>query len=492
MNQTINKFAEHFAVYLLLLSASFIIVYSYGYTMFDDGWRHLAMAFHKEEMVSWGNVFMHSLYGEYDPWFMWHELLGFIGSFTGQNSVHVAVNTVVYFLLSLWFFLILSEYSSLKKTLIILLAIGLPQFFGRYFFLRPDLLSGLFLLYAVLIRSRVILALVSAVYSPFYYLFWFYLGILGFAKFVLKEYKELLVLIVAGVAGVVFHLSYDSNGYLDIVNNVLNNEKLLQGYSVIESKSSFIPDFVKSRFGSGTILLFLMGLSVVIFYLFKPKERVLGYIILFSPVMLSQDRFFHLLQPLIYVYAIILLCGLFEYKGELISKVVEQIKQKSYFGDLGTKGLYITLFISVTLLFSLKFIMNKKEYDSLEKEFHEAAFFKNGKFKNKKIFIVSNMGTFFFLGLYNNPSARYVPSCSLGWVDYDQRLKDIYFKIMCNSKELKVEEFMEFVNFNGFDFIVVKAGKEPILFSDELFRQEYELQERINGNLIFKKSDENI
>ena len=277
------------------------------------------------------------------------------------------------------------------------------------------------------------------------------------------------------------------------MKNVLNNDALTGGYSVGESATFLIPDAVKDGMGSGVLLLFLMSISALFFLVFKPKDTLLQYIILFLPLILSQYRFYHLLQPLLFVYSIIVLHKLMLHVQEhgfdyVIKQLFELLKEKSYFGSLGKTTVTIGLFILIMIFFISQFAHNIKGYEGQHRLTKAAEFFKSDEFKNKKIFI-SDMGTLMYRAIYFNPSGQYMPNCSLGWVDYEPHLKKIYFKILDNDVTLSKKELFEFIKFNNFDYFILSTKKSTnIEFShDEINEIGYFFKKIVNGNLIFKK-----
>ena len=165
MSQIVNKTFFNYLIYLFFVVLAYFIVRAYGFTMLDDGWRHLGMALYPDEVKSWQRVFPHSLYTDFDPWFMWHKLLAFIGTFVEKESIPIIVNTFMYSAISFWYYLIFKRFSKLKLIYILILAAFLPLLHRRYFFLRPDLLSGLFLLYLVLIKNKFLIFFIRIKYN---------------------------------------------------------------------------------------------------------------------------------------------------------------------------------------------------------------------------------------------------------------------------------------------------------------------------------------
>lgn len=118
--------------------------------MHSDGWRHLAMALNKNEIGSWDKILIHSLYKNYDPWFIWHQFLKIIIILFNKDNVHIVVNLIVYFSLSSWYFLTLKQFAKINIYFIILISIFTPILNERYFQLRPDIVIGLLMLYLII------------------------------------------------------------------------------------------------------------------------------------------------------------------------------------------------------------------------------------------------------------------------------------------------------------------------------------------------------
>lgn len=56
MNQLLNNKYFNILIFPLFFIFGQVVSNLMNYTMFDDGWRHLAMAFYKDEMGSWGEL----------------------------------------------------------------------------------------------------------------------------------------------------------------------------------------------------------------------------------------------------------------------------------------------------------------------------------------------------------------------------------------------------------------------------------------------------
>lgn len=477
---------------ILLIAFAFVVTYSYGFTMLDDGWRHLTMAFHQETMQSWGNLFINSLYKEYDPWFLWHKLLNSLDFFVAREHIPTLINTFSYSFISIWTYILLKKNSSLPLYFILILAAGIPLFCIRYYSVRPDLLSGLFILSAILIRNnKWPLVVISLIYFPFYYVFWFFFGYLGFVKLILKEYKEVAILFCMTLTGFAFHLWVDFDGYVQIMQYVLNNDTLINGYSVGESKTFFIPQSIKDFTGSTPMLLFFMVLSILFLNIFKPKNRLYQYLILFMPIIILQIRFYQLLQPLILVCFVL---GVHQFIihshqtsiGQTIQKIFDFFKAKTLFGDLSSKGRQLTLLFIVLLFFGTRYSINYQGYQFEQSKTEAALFFQSDEYKDKRIFL-SFMGGLMQRAIFFNPSGHYMPNCSLGWVDLPKDIREIYFKIYQGDEKVPFEEFSKFIKYNNFDYLVIVApmAQNVDFTSEEIDKLGYRFEKITKGNIVF-------
>ena len=494
MKQIINnKFIECSLLYFIFLFFGVFISKSFGITMPDDGWRHLAMAIYPDDVQSWGRIYPHSLYQEFDPWFMWHNLLRFIHNFVEIENINIVVNSIIYSFLSFWYYLAFTRFTRIDKSFAILLSIGLPLLNTRYYFLRPDILSGLFILYFLILRNKILLTIISLMYAPFYYVFWFYFAYLSYVHLILKEYKKIIILIVATIIGFNFYLSYDLDGYMQMTQNVLNNDVLLQAHSVGESKPFIIPLSIKNDLGSSVTLLFLILFSLLLYFVFKPKDTLIKYIFLLIPLFLIQYRFLNNLQPLIYVFFIHIFYTSYKIIQEknltfFINLIKTFIEDRTYFTKIPKKGIKVLLFILILFYFLLQYSDNNKQYKKLEKNLLKMTFLKDDEFKNKKI-LFSSMTSSTYMATFLNPSASYIPSCSLGWVTYDKNNKEIYFDLLTNNDKISMKDFLIFIKFNSPDYLIIDTSHNTnLVFSKlEIEKEGYYFYKIINSKLIFRK-----
>ncbi|MGB6327782.1 MAG: hypothetical protein WBF48_02550 [Halarcobacter sp.] len=485
-----NKLLELGFLYLLFLAFGIFFISSFGFTMPDDGWRHLAMASYPEQVQSWGRIYPHTLYEDFDPWFMWHNLLRFVNNFVAIEKVPIVVNSIVYSFLSLWYFLALKKFTKIDKLFIIILAIGLPLLNYRYFFLRADILSGLFVLYFLISKNKILITALAFIYAPFYYVFWFYFAYLGYLNLLLKEYSKFIILSLAMVFGFIFYLSYDFHGFLQMTQNVLNNDILLQGHSVGESKPFIISLDIKNYLGSSLTLIFLMLFSLLLYFVFKPTTLLTKYVYLLVPLFLIQFRFLYTLQPLLYIFFLHITYNSYTIikKNNLtyfINLIKTFLKERTYFPNLATRGKKIVVLILLVLFFFYQYTDNLKGYSKIQENLTQLNFLKENEFKNKKI-LFSSMSTSVYMATFLNPSASYVPGCSLGWVTYKN--KKTYFNLLFNNK-LNMNDFYIFLNENKPDYLIIDTlANSNFNFShEEIKNNGFIFYKIINSKLIFRK-----
>lgn len=496
MNQLIkNKYAKLTLIYFIFLFFAIYISNLFGLTMPDDGWRHLGMALYPKEVISWERVYPDTLYTNFDPWFMWHNLLAFISNFVPALKINIVVNSIVYSLLSLWYYLAFKKFTKIPTFFIFIFALCLPILNIRYYFLRPDILSGLFILYFLINKNKILLSIITLLYAPFYYVFWFFLGYLGYVNLILKEYKKTLILFIFSILGIIFFLSYDYNGYISITQNVLNNDILTEFFAVGESKPYLIPLNLKNSIGGGTLLFFLMIFSLIIFFIFKPKDILFKYIILFLPLFLIQHRFLDLLKPLIYIFQIhlIYLSWKIIEKNNLayfINTIKIFVLERSYFGNLSKTGFKVLITILIAIYFIVQSKNNIKAYANIKKDLIQSSFLKDKEFKNKK-FLITNMGISTYLSVFMNPTGEYIPGCSLGWVKYNKKDKKTYFDIINNNQHLNINNFFSFLKKNKVDYLIIDISKTSNLTftKKQIEENNYYFYKIIKSKLIFRKHE---
>lgn len=95
-----------------------------------------------------------------------------------------------------------------------------------------------------------------------------------------------------------------------------------------------------------------------------------------------------------------------------------------------------------------------------------------------------------YISIYKNPTAKYLPSCSLGWVDYkDKKLKNTYFNLITNSDKLNNQDFFKFLKYNKIDVIIVDKDTNNLKFNNvEISDFGYKFYKLYKNNIIFIKN----
>lgn len=492
----LSKRATSLLPFLIFLFISFFITKSFDFTMFNDGWRHLAMAINNKEIISWNNIFINSLYTNFDPWFTWHFLLKKLGYYFGNQNIHIVVNSIFYFFLSSWYFLILKKYSKINLFFIFLISSFLPIMNIKYFQLRPDIIFGFLILYTLILKRTFIILLINVLFAPLYYIFWFFFSYSIIIYLILKKYTISIILLIATFSSFVIYFAYDYEGYLHMLNLIINNDKLTRGHAVLESYPLFIPIGIKNYLGSFIFMSLLFLISLFIYYKFKFKNNIYRFLILYLPLMIFQIRFYELLKPLIYAGLIIFI---HEFTKNLLkidlSSVIKKmnifIKNKTYFYKF-TPNMYKSLFSFFIFIFFLQvYTQNKFIYEkSLENVQFISTITRMNEFKNKRIFF-TRMNLMMDTAYLFNPNSKYLPNCSLGWMNYDKKNMEIYFKILNKDKTLTAKELFNFINFNKIDYFIIDLYfYSNITFSSqEIDENGYSFHKIIQNYIIFKKRD---
>ena len=436
-NQTHFFNSNYFRVAIYFLTA-ILFAHFAGLSAPDDGLRHIAFAAHQNIMHSWGEVFPHSLFfKEYDPWFVWHKIIAFYLLFFSYDTVHVAINTTVLFLFMLLLDKLLVTFSDFKKTpllLFIIISITLLSS-SKYINIRPDLLSGLFLMTALLLTKKpYLLFLLTVLYAPSYYLFFLYTGSMGLLYIALKNYKALTALFLGSLLGLAWHLYNGGEFYLQTLDYILHDRTLREGLEVTEGMTYFAilgklnyPLLVISIWSAAGFLLYK-------YYSYFKQQPIALLLLIMSPLWLGQMRYTLLLQALFLLYLFseskIILHFLFSRKIlYYLYKFVHILKSVQYKIVFIIPALFYTIFM-YALLF--------QDYDHT-KSIQEKNYFKNKTFTNQTILINGLVGDIYD-ALYLNPTLKFVPSCSIGWFEENKKMKDIYIRMMkeegINEKEL--------------------------------------------------------
>jgi len=470
----------HLCIYFI---SAFLFAYSFDISMIDDGLRHIAFAANNDVMSSWGEVFPHSLFSSYDPWYMWHRLLEFLLYFVSYENVHIVVNC-----LSLFTLLVLVDahfrkninfdFSSL--TYIIVLTIVYSSFY-RYTMIRPDLLSGLFILSMLLIKNRFLYSFIlTLIYSPFYYLFFIYTGSMGLVYLVKKEWNSFFGTLIASIISLIGFLLIDSKGYLETVKYVLTDQSLRMGLEVSEGQPLF--GFLKSidYFILLPLFLFISLYLIKKNYSYFQANAIPTFLLITSVLWFNQLRYYHLFLPIIVLFLVEIL---FNSNKKNLLKLLRKsfVISKRYVGFSKKVFLFYVIAIPYTIAVFAYMFNTKSQNESV----NNADFFKKEFFNNKTI-LLNNMGTDLYKALYFNPTIKIVPSCGLGWFDnQDMKMKDIYIR-MHKEQGINEEELKTLVKYVDADiYIHYLKNSNQVLDIKKL--EEYGLSIRLilNNRLIF-------
>ena len=471
------------------LFAALLFAYFSGLSVPDDGLRHIAFAAHPEIMHSWGEVFPHSLFfKEYDPWFVWHKILSFYLHIFPYHSVHIAINTTVLFIFMLLLDRLLLEFSSFKPSplfIFIILSIALTSTF-KYINVRPDLLSGLFLMTALLLRKKIFfLLLLTILYTPTYYLFFLYTGSIGLLFIATKNYKALVAVFLGSLVGLFFHLYFGGEFYLDTIKYLLTDQTLREGLKVGEGTPFFA---ILGALNYYVLVLLAWSISFFIIYRYQAyfkKQQLATLILVMSPLWLAQSRYALLLQPIFFLY-------LFIESKNIIRLFLSRGVQYYifHFVHILKTNQYKTIFLIPALLYTIfmyGYIMRENDCTPTLKE---KEFYQNKKFNNKTI-LLNNFTTDIYYGLYLNPSIKFIPSCSVGWFDHNKSMKDIYIRMM-KDKGISEEELNQLLEYTGatyyFHFL---SNSKQVLSLKKL--KEFDIKPLLilNDKILFEKKDTN-
>lgn len=446
-----NRFFTAYIHHLILFISAFIFSIKTDKSMPDDGLRHIAFSYNKDIMKSWGDVFPNSLFGDYDPWFMWHNLLGFFSNFVSYEYIHILINT-----LSLYFLMVLIakhikneikyDFSSLLYIVVFSIAF-LTSF--RYMMVRPDLLSGLYILCALLLSKKFLpIFILTIVYSPFYYLFFMYTGSVGLVYLIQKKWQAFWGAFTASFLSLMIFLVYDFDGYVSTVKNILIDQKLRMGLQVGEGKPMF--DFLSHLNYFVLLGIFFLITLIVIYkkYNYFKNKTIPLFLLITAILWLNQNRYYSLFLPLIIIY---------------ILSIVLNSNKKTVFFLFRKYSLYLIkninyskkvfIFYIIAIPYSIYIFSIAYTSYSLNENIEESQIYKNKIFDNK-ILLINTLKGDVYRGLYYNPTMHFVPSCSIGWFDdKDKNIKDIYIR-MQKENGINEEELYKLTKYVNADFYI--------------------------------------
>ncbi len=488
MNQPINLISSSLRWTVYFISA---LLFSYfaGFSMLDDGLRHIAFSAYPDIMKSWGDVFPHSLFmKEYDPWHVWHSIISLYLELFSYANVHIAINASSLFLMMVLIDLLLRRYSKVHfGTLSIILVLSIVLLSSdRYINVRPDLLSGLYLMAALLFTKRwILLFLLTLLYAPSYYLFFLYTGSMGLVYLVLKEHKAFSAVFIASCIGLGIHLYLDGEPFVQTVIYILGDQGLRSGLEVGEG----VPLFTFLKIFNYYVLVLILGTIIsALVYKFHSyfKQQPLALLLLITSILwLTQVRYFSLLFPLILLYFMLEIKPLL--KNFLSRHLLYYIFKMGHILKRAAKQPLFYLLAIPYAAFMLGYSMHD---EGSKKAMENKVYFANEKFNNKRI-LLSAMTNDIYYALYQNPSLEFVPSCAIGWFESgNPRMKDIYIRMM-REEGIQEDELKELLDYVGADYYIhafnarrqvlsfqeiLKIGLEPVLIIDSKIIFKYKQQ----------------
>jgi hypothetical protein len=442
-------FPNYINIIIYLFSAS-LFAYFLDYSMLDDGLRHIAFATHPQQMRTWGEIFPHSLFFDYDPWYVWHKFIATLHSIVPFEYLHSVINTITLFLLMILIekYLIKYVHYNMSSLIFILVFSLLLMTSIRYLYVRPDQLSGLFVMSALLLNRNKFLPIfiLTLLYAPTYYLFFMYTGSIGLVHLVQQNKKAFLGVFLGSLFGGFFFLIQDASAYFQTITYILTDQSLRQGLEVGEGKPLFS---ILSLLPYSIIMpLFFIIISFIIYkyYNYFKENSLALFLLITSLLWLNQVRYYSLFMPLIFIY-------IFSLVSMLRLNTVLYILRKYFV--LGYKAFHDAknniLFYGIAIPYAIFMIALKFQDGSTNEILSQSSYFSNEKFNNKTI-LLSKLDLDLYIGLYNNPTIKFVPSCSIGWFDDSNRtMKDIYIR-MQEDDGVSEEELSSLLDFVKADY----------------------------------------
>lgn len=463
---TTNNFFKSYIHYSIYFICAIFYAFAVDISFPDDGLRHIAFSFNKDIMISWGNVYPNSLFTNYDPWFGWHYLLHILMIIVPYEKIHILINSISLFCLSILIhkhIRMYSKYDFSSLLYIIVFIITMLTSF-RYVMLRPDLLSGLYVMFVLLLSNRFLLIFITTIlFIPFYYLFFLYTGAIGLVYLIQKKFKAFWGVFIASFFGLGFHLLYNFDGYLDTVLNILTDQKLRMGLAVKEGVPLFdILDGINYYVLVGVFLTVSFSLIYFKYNYFKSNSLSL-FLLITSILWVNQYRYFHLFLPLITIFIFVSISNMNK-KAFFYSLRKYFVIGKRYFNFSKNKKLFYIIAIPYSILM-LSYIFSSQ---SLNKEVEEGKYFENKKFENKTI-LSNKMDSDMFKAHYYNPTLKLIPSCSIGWFDDKNiEMKRIYIKLQNSQKQISENELKKLIDYTNTDYYLHYFGNSKKLNFNKL------------------------
>lgn len=459
-----GKLKLYLRMIIYFMTATFFAV-GLGLNFTDDGLRHLAFANSGNIMQSWGNVYPMSLFGtvgNYDPWSFWDSFLSFIISISSFEHAHIVVNLISLFILMTLMDLIFSiELRRYKNSILLMTVILMTFVSARYVNLRPDLLSGFFVMSIYIITNlknkklKTLLYFVASIlYTPMYYLFFVYTLAMAMFMFMIRDYKSMLVFVVSTLFGFLYYYYSFGVESLEIIKYVLHDEQLRDGLNVAEG----VPLFSVLQLLDMRIIISIYLLTMLIIKFFKQellvKNKLFSLVLTLSLLWVGQMRYEELFQPLIYILIITSLLNL--QKNNLKKACNVAIDYYTRFHkefSKSNKNVSFIVIFSIFLAFEFGVNANMHRAPQNEKSESIIKYLKSKDFNNKTI-LFNSLSDINYYSIYANPSVKVIPSCSIGWVNGSKRIKELYKKLI--TKNIKLVELEELAHATHANYMVLQ------------------------------------
>jgi len=485
--------------YLIYFIAASFSAVGMNFSFSDDGLRHLSFANSKDIMVSWGKVFPHSLFGDYDPWNFWDSFLSFIIKISSFEIAHIIVNIISLFILLVILDKMYSlELKKFKNTIPLILMIFLLHGFHRYTNLRPDLISGFFIMCAYIIskieiaewKKSGLIIILTILYMPMYYLFFVYTVAIFAYLFLIKDLKNSLIVLGLTVLGFFYYYFAFGQESLEIVKYVLNDESLRNGLFVGEGTSYFeVFDLIGIKYLMLVYLIILL-IAKIKFGNFLTNNKLFTFILTFSLLWIGQMRYYELFVPIFELFIVSLFLNLNSFK---IKKILHFIKIIIIFirKELFATNRNISFIIIFSLFLAFESGMNghgNSINDNSNKVLAEKEF--KNKIYNNKTILFTTLSKEAYYAIYANPSIKEIPSCSIGWDKGSKKFRDLYKKMLIGT--IKQSELIQFANLSNVDFIFMKIpiNKKSVYSFNYFKNSNYKPYKIFENFIIFNKVNE--
>lgn len=477
---------------LYFLAAVFVSV-GIGLGFTDDGLRHLAFAANSDVMHNWGEIFPNSLFGLYDPWNFWHYILSAVIDFSTIKSAHIVVNFFSLFILMILMDQIFHiELKRFKNVIPIFVILSLGLVSSRYTNLRPDLLSGFYVMLVYIsfhkfknYKRVFVIFLLTILYVPMYYLFFIYSGMFVMFSFLVKDYKTIVSLILASIIGLFYyHFMFGEEAFNTIIN-VLKDEELRDGILIGEGMPLF--DILNAISYKALFELYLLVI-VVLREKFKEtfsKVSLLTLLLSSSLLWVGQMRYYALFLPIFYIIIILIAVNI---HSSQIKKIFLYLREQHIF--LLKKFYSNNKNISFIFIFILFVIFEmgvyfKTSYNDINVQSEQALkIFKSSKFDNSKI-LFNTLDKYTYFSLYSNPTIKEIPSCSVGEFKGTREEHRLYKKMI--KRDITEEELILFAKKMHPDFIVLKLpiNNKSKTNIDKLTNNGFKLLIFFGKNILF-------